>query len=149
MMRIFGGFKRTTALVIVAIVCIGCGAGDELLKKRASVSGKVTLDGTPVDDGRIVFTPTGTEGSVAGAEIKAGAYSIPREQGPVAGPHKVMITAMRKTGQQREAPVPAPPGQKIDVKVESIPEKYNVQSTLTADLKAGANKDVDFTMTKE
>jgi len=141
-------FRRQSVLFLISVVCVGCGEGDPLAAKRGSVSGTVTFDGQPVEEGRITFTPVGTEGQLAGAEIKDGEYSIPLAQGPVAGQHKVSIVASRKTGEQREAPMPAPPGTKIEVKEEYIPPKYNRQTTLTADIEPGENTDVDFKLEK-
>jgi len=140
--------RRRFVLLVIGIACVGCGSRDPLADKRGSVAGTVTFDGQPVEDGRITFTPVGNEGQLAGAEIKGGKYTIPLAQGPVAGQHKVSITASRKTGEQREAPMPAPPGTKIEVKEEYIPPKYNNQTTLSADIKAGENKDVDFKLDK-
>ena len=139
---------RTVALLLGAWLCGGCN-GDDLLSKRCSVTGTVTFDGKPVEEGQILFTPTGKMGSVAGAAIENGEYYIPREQGPVAGPHKVTITASRKTGEQMKAMPPAPPGQMIDLKEEYIPKKYNEQSTLSISLEAGENSEVDFDLTKD
>ena len=141
-------FRRRFVLLVIGLACVGCGEKDPLAAKRGSVSGTVTFDGQPVEEGRITFTPVGTEGQLAGAEIKDGKYTIPLKEGPVAGQHKVSIVASRKTGEQREAPMPAPPGTKIEVKEEYIPLKYNRQTTLTADIKAGENKDVDFKLDK-
>jgi hypothetical protein len=142
--------RNIAVFLLCALAFSGCGGGgDDLLSKRGSVQGIVTFDGEPVEEGQILFTPTGKEGSVAGSAITDGEYSIPREQGPVAGPHSVAITASRKTGKQIKAMQPAPPGTMIDVKEEYIPAKYNYTTTLSAEIKAGENPDLDFNLTKD
>jgi hypothetical protein len=141
--------RKLIVLLLCPLACCGCGGGDDLLKKRGSVSGVVSFDGEPVEEGQIIFTPQGKEGNVAGAMIEDGAYSIPREKGPVAGPHSVSITASRKTGQKKKAPVPAPPGEMIELREEYIPAKYNRQTTLSVEIEVGDNPDVDFELTKD
>jgi hypothetical protein len=56
--------------ILMAVWCGGCGGGGE----GATVSGTVTLDGTPIEDGSISFSPEG-EGSSAGTKIVKGKYS--------------------------------------------------------------------------
>jgi len=141
--------RRIKLLVLIAAVCGGCGGGDEQLKKRGSVTGMVTFDGQPLATGRITFTAKGKEGGVTGAEIENGVYEIPREKGPVAGSHQVSITSPQKTGQQIPAVMPAKEGTMIDVVVESIPDKYNTRTTLTAEIKAGENLAVNFDLKKD
>jgi hypothetical protein len=141
--------SRIAAMLLCTLAGGGCGGGDELLSKRCSVTGTVTFDGQPVENGQIIFTPKGKEGSVAGALIEDGEYFIPRDKGPVAGRHSVSITASRKTGEQKKAIMPAPPGEMIDVMEAYIPKKYNDQTTLSVELKAGENSEVDFDLTKD
>ncbi|MSR56416.1 MAG: hypothetical protein EXS05_01930 [Planctomycetaceae bacterium] len=137
------------SLSIAAMVCCGCGGGGTDLGKHGSVSGTVTFDGKPVELGQITFTPVGKEGTVTGAEIKNGKYSVSREAGPLVGQHKVSIHANRKSGAQIPAIMPAPEGTMIDVMEEYIPTKYNFESTLTAEIKAGDNPKVDFDLKAE
>jgi hypothetical protein len=85
---------------------------------------------------------------VTGADIKNGIYEIPRTQGPVAGSSQVSISSPRKTGKQIPAAMPAKEGTMIDIVEESVPEKYNARTTLTVEIAAGDNPDVDFKMTK-
>lgn len=135
--------KIQTVFAVVltgCIVCSGCG-GSSI--QKTSVSGKVTLNGEPIELGQITFTPSAEGGSnssgAASGEIKAGAYSISASEGPMVGKHSVSITASRKTGQQVAAAMPAPEGTMIDVTEDYIPYKYNFETTLTAELTSGEN----------
>src|SRR5262245_19114162 len=59
---------------------------------RVGVSGTVTSDGVPAQNGRIHFSPdTSTEGPDAWGTIEGGRYRISRENGPVPGIYRVSI----------------------------------------------------------
>ena len=131
------------ATLLLGLV-LGCEKGDGL--DRASVDGKVTLDGTPVEKGAIAFIPTGdTKGPAVGGEILKGEYSIPSAEGPVMGRHRVEIRASRKTGEMVQAPMAAE-GEMVEKIVEGVPKQYNSESTLEKEIKAGKNVH-DFELT--
>lgn len=135
---------QTVVLVAAAAALTGCG-GDSL--QRTTVHGKVTFDGAPVAKGMIAFLPAeGVAGPTSGAEIKDGAYSITMENGPVAGAHRVEITATREDGSQagasmQNAPAAGPSGMPTGPTVTMyIPANYNRDSTLKQEIKAGDNE---------
>jgi hypothetical protein len=140
---------RFWGMCVVVALCCGCGTGDGL--NRASVSGKVTVNGTPVEKGNISFMPAkGTKGPSVGGEIKNGTFQIPAARGPVAGNYTVQLNAPQKTGRKTKlAPgVSVPglaPGAEID-EVLDLPAQYNTKSTLQKEVKAGKN-DFDFELT--
>lgn len=123
---------------------IGCGSKPGL--ERSAVSGKVTFDGKPVENGLIAFIPSGeTKGPSAGAAIKNGEYTIPKEIGPTPGPHRVEITANRVEGRVEVQGVVGSQGGlsgagTADNLVMFIPDKYNTQSTLTYKVAPGNNQ---------
>lgn len=124
----------------IGLLTTGCGGSD-----RPSVSGKVTLDGTAIEEGEIRFVPTkftlGKEApTTTGAAIKQGAYEVPSETGPLPGAYRVEIRASRKTGKREPAVPPAPPGTMIDITEQYVPAKYNRDSELTLDITKGRNK---------
>ena len=135
---------RLLSAAILVALCVGCGKGDGL--NRASVEGKVTLDGTPVEKGSISFVPTaGTKGPSVGGTIENGRYSLPSANGPVVGKYRVEIHAPRKTGKQIQAPM-APKGTMTDEVADAAPAQYNSKSTLEKEIKAGKNE-IDFDLT--
>lgn len=81
------------ALIICLLLCAGCGKEDG--PTYAKVTGKVTLDGKPVQSGTVYFMPSGgTEGGAAIGRIdKEGNYTLtgPRGKGIVIGSHKVAL----------------------------------------------------------
>lgn len=132
--------SRITVLAFVALVG-GCA---ESGPPRGSVQGRVTLDGQPVDGATIVFLPTkDTRGPAIGGAVKGGSYAIPAVQGPVVGWNRVEISGLRrKTGKMFQPPL-VPPGVQAEETVEAIPARYNKESTLTVEVKAGKNQ-LDF-----
>jgi hypothetical protein len=115
----------------------GCsGSGDEL--PREPISGTVTLDSQPLADGAIQFTPVQGAPTAGGSPIKDGQFSIDREHGLVPGNYKVAVNAASK---HTESQKPAEPGRpnRADRPKETIPMKYNAQTTLTAEVKKGVS----------
>jgi len=123
---------------------LGCGNG------LAGVAGRVTFNGQPVEEGEIRFVGSGSgassSGQVTGAAILNGQYELPPDKGAAPGSYRVEIRAEKKTGKKLPAIPPAPPGTMYEETVSFIPAKYNDQSNLTLDLKAGRNtKDFELT----
>jgi len=69
---------------------IGC-SGDGL--DRVAVRGRVTRGGVPVAAGAISFLPeAGNTGPAATSSIVEGEYQFNLDDGPIAGPHRVLVT---------------------------------------------------------
>ena len=86
--------------LICAAVFLGCGPGNPLGRK--ALSGVVTLDGAPLDNGTIEFHPL--EGGVqSGGLVHAGHYSISADKGATPGKYRVQISDTYETP-------PLPPG---------------------------------------
>jgi hypothetical protein len=97
-----------------------------------------------VADGVIQFLPASQkEGVAGGAVVKDGKYDIERAKGLVPGEYRVTISSASggNGGPAGEAPGVV---KKEDIAKDSIPEKYNAKSTLTATIKAGATNTFDF-----
>jgi hypothetical protein len=105
--------------------------------------GEVSLDGEPVDGGNILFLPEG-EGKKGAADIVAGKYAIPSQQGLQPGKYRIEIRWDKPTGKQLPS---GDPGMMMDERVPAVPAKYNAESTLVEEIKAGENK-LDFKLTK-
>ncbi|MBX6313500.1 MAG: hypothetical protein IRY99_11375 [Isosphaeraceae bacterium] len=118
-------------LALVAVMALeGCGGGDEL--PRQEVSGTVTLNGQPLEDGSIQFQPAGTGQGAAvsgGSMITNGRYRIRRDQGLVPGTYKVMIFSHGETSGDASEP-----GAQTGPPPELIPAQYNAATTLTAEV---------------
>jgi hypothetical protein len=124
----------------------GCsGSRDDL--PREPVSGSVTLDGQPLAEGAIQFTPAGgSEGRQTSAtvEVANGEFSIPRADGLVPGSYKVSISAVPV---KRDTHVKATIGKKKAAPAkELIPAKYNTKSTLTEEIKRGGASGLKYAL---
>ena len=119
--------RHRLAFGFVAAMAIGCSKGPPV----GDVRGEVTLDGKPVAEGSIRFSPLDGQSSTAGAIIVDGKF---QSLVPVAN-HRVQISAAQ-----------LPPGGMISrdnapvMIKELIPEEYNAKSTLTLDVKEGRNE---------
>ena len=138
----FGVLSRPALAVFLACsaACLsGCGSGGV---RRVEVSGEVTLDGQPLDNASVLFSPTG-KGPSAGGKIEAGTFRIERSRGPRPGPYRVEITAYRPTG-QRVVADPSMPDEMVDVTKQIIPACYNQQSELEVELSADGENHLAF-----
>lgn len=106
----------------------GCGQQSKLHQ----VSGAVTVDGAPLEDGSISFTPLDGQGPTAGTTIRGGQYRI--EMPP--GKKRVTIEAYRDGAAKRTDSYPGMADR--PAKVQFLPARYNSQSTLDADVTANA-----------
>ncbi len=129
-------------LVLLAAMLVGCGARDG--PERVIVSGTVTYQGQPVEEGRIRFLPAkGTKVPVSGAEIVDGKYTADGRGGVPVGTHNIRITARRIDPKYAELgdslprdlqDVGGPPMQQY------LPDKYNVKTELEITIKPGSGR---------
>ena len=112
-----------------ALLSIGCGGGDGI--ERVAVSGKVTFEGQPVEDGFITFTPIGS-GVQSGARILNGEYEAtgPRGSIPV-GKYQVRISWLKEDPSLQVDGMPVPP------QVNLLPPKYDTESELELEVPSG------------
>ena len=127
----------------ICAVCLlawsGCGRSDG----RQAVDGTVTLDGAPLAQGSIAFRPLpGTSSPTAGGAIADGNFSLSSDQGPREGKFRVEITAPRNAGKKMDSKIHA----MIDVYEETIHERYNRNSELTAEVTRGGPNRFNFTL---
>ena len=133
------------ALTLAAgLMASGCARSEDDLPREA-VSGTVTLDGQPLADGTIQFTPATNAGGPAiggGGPVENGRFSIARENGLVPGSYKVAINAADQ--KKREETTKGPVRKGLGLAKELIPANYNSQTTLTAEIKKGGSADLNY-----
>jgi len=122
----------------------GCGGGGV---RFAAVSGKVTLDGKPVAKALVTFNPVPQPGSniagdsASGTTDENGQYTLKSyvqgswKDGAQVGKHKVTISLQVSRGE----------GDRSIIR-ETLPKKYNQETTLEADVTSGKNEK-DFPLT--
>lgn len=132
-------YSVMNGIMVLLLLAAGCG-------RSASIEGKVTFDGQPVENGTIAFEPADGQGATIGGGIEGGRYAVSGQSG---GKKVVRIRASRKTGRQIETGPPAPPGTMVDEVESYIPAIYNSQSTLTCEVAAGGVSRHDFELTSK
>src|SRR5207237_2656565 len=123
-------------ILLVCVVCLALGCGQS--RNTATVSGRVTLDGVPLADARVNFQPMGDAkepgiGSF-GKTNANGEYSLTlideKGEGAIIGMHRVMIKAV---------PARAGDDDKEPAGKDRVPPEYNINTTLTFEVKPGHN----------
>jgi hypothetical protein len=127
-------------LIGTSIVLAGCGPHSD----RLPVSGKITLDGAPIDSGAIRFSSTGTQKMMSsGAAVNHGQYSIPAEKGLPPGTYLIAISAPDTSGKMIAAR--APDGRQVGLApAERVPDEYNSDSKKTVEVVAAGDNHFDF-----
>ena len=116
---------------LAGFLLVGCGGGQDskppyLTLKLYEVSGTVTLDGEPLVNGEIEFSPHDSSHNPDRAEIKDGHYALQVKTGK----QKVKIYSF-KTERLAKAQW-GPQGEPItETRKNFIPTKYNEATTLT------------------
>lgn len=128
--RVLSGVAALALLGLSA----GCGG-----PPQATVSGTVTLDGKPVENGTISFYPTANSGQTAGGGIENGQFTLTASPGEMT----VLISANKVVGKQKMFK----DGPETDKIIELIPDRYNKTSELKVTLKPGVNENVNFELT--
>jgi hypothetical protein len=127
---------RLNVCLVLLLIATGCAKTDA---NRGTITGQVKLDGQPLEQGSILFTPAeGVKGVVTGGEIKDGKYQLTGKAGPSIGSNRVEIRAVRKSGKMVQKPM-APAGEMVEEMAEAVAPQFNSASTLKFDVKAGDN----------
>ena len=132
--------KALGFLLLVGIVCqLGCGGEDGPATEM--VSGTVTLDGAALENGQIRFSPVDGLSSGGAGIIANGKYSVKT-------PHANMKVEIMSFQEIPGKMIEPNPGEKIPATKQIIPTKFNQNSELTADVKAGQTE-FDFELTSK
>jgi hypothetical protein len=102
------------------------------------VVGRVQFKGEDIKEGLIQFSRSGEQSIYAGASIKNGRYEVPKDHGLKPGSYVARISAAERVkGGGEMNPF---------LSRETIPAKYNAQSNLTVEVRAGEPATFDFTL---
>lgn len=130
-------FQFVAFLVLCTLVQAGCSKQDPL--NRQAVSGQILLKGTPLETGSIEFHPLKGSGTMSGAVIEAGQYSIDKDRGLPPGDYVVRIYSADEEADAQEMP-----GESNKLAVEKIPSEFNTDSKEMIIVKAGDPNRFDF-----
>jgi len=125
----YRGVMPLFACCLLVALAVGCGESGPPL---GTVQGTVTLDGQPLAEAELMFM-SDVGGASLGMTDAEGRYSLwyaGGSQGAVVGSHVVTITTAitESDGEGNET-----------TRLERVPAKYNVETTLTADVQEGDN----------
>lgn len=145
---------RLLLTVAILVGLVGCG-GTEQSKKlptTAPVTGKVTLDGQPVEGIVVTFVPTGeTKGIECVGRTDASGKYVPKQirgnEGIPPGTYKVVFSRLMRGGKPVAADATAGDG---GIMIESLPAKYsNPTATKQTATVAAAGNQLDFELTSK
>lgn len=125
--------KHTLLLMLsltLSLLLTACGGAPDDQPELGTVSGVVTMDGTPLPNANVRFYPDAGRASAAKTD-DSGTYEliyIRDEMGAVPGKHSVKITTLNEDED--------PFGKQGS---ETVPEKYNKKTTLEATVEPGEN----------
>jgi hypothetical protein len=132
------------AIVVYALSCTGC-ADKAFHLETASVTGTVTLDGKPVTEGVVLFTPA--RGKLArGALSEDGTFTLSTYKdgdGAIVGTHQVAVIS-RLESDAATFEKPLAPGQQLFKWI--VPERYanGATSGLVFEVKPGVENHPTF-----
>lgn len=118
--------------ILVVVALAGCGGTPDDAPDLFQVTGNVTLDGNPLENGEILMMPASGSGRPDAGRIENGKFTLKC----TAGPKRVEITATK------EVPAADPGG--IPDYISIIPSRYNDETELTANIEANDENSVDF-----
>ena len=130
------------ALLALFVCVLGVGCADSDL---GQVTGTIHLDGQPLEGAMVTFYPIASESVVKSGDRGGASYGRTdangeyeliysrTKDGAEIGEHKVVITTLEESGGGDYGPGTP----------ERLPKKYNVETTLTAEVKPGRNV-IDF-----
>lgn len=131
-------FAMSCCALVGSLFQSGCGRGQRDDFERTAVTGQVTLDGHPLEQGVVRFVPIEqTTGPKTTVTVTEGRFKAPESVGPLVGTHRIEIestdmggyamddeNALRELRQSRV--------KRIDV--VTVPAVYNARSQLTETL---------------
>ena len=134
---------RLQVIVFLAVLSMaaGCGGGSG---DKATVPGRVSFEGAPVDEGEILLVPKSSTGRVSTGQIRDGKYLIPEKFGPLAGEYVVQLKGYRPVPVKKKNPYA---GDSQSASKQYLPPKYNADSTLTLEIEGGGAVEKDFELT--
>lgn len=131
------------SLLGLGIAVMGCGSGLPAAPPLAAVEGTITMDKQVLPGVVVMFMPDAGRSSV-GLTDKNGVYTLEFDaanKGAVPGKHKVKIMKSMEADLASAAAKKGPP--------QPIPSRYNNQTTLETDVKAGEKNKINFDLTSK
>jgi hypothetical protein len=126
-------------LLAVVLGAAACGCASEDPYRKYPVTVIVTLDGKPMADGAVLFVARDGRGTY-GTDIKDGTAQFDS----VAGAMRVEFGVYRLPPGMKQQPQGA-----LDFRVNALPERYHVNSELSAEVGAKGPNEFKFELTSK
>lgn len=141
-------FKISLTAILTASL-LGCGGGAGIDPQLQVISGTVTLDGAPLDQGSIQFYSDSPQSHsmVSSTTIRRGEFQLEQKGGLPPGLYKAAISSVKSSPDQANST-----GDKMDAvatAVEIIPRKYNTDTELTCEIVPGKPTVVHFELNSD
>lgn len=120
--------REITLLVLLASLALG---GCFQSSTHGTVNGTVTVDSEPLREGTVRFVPVDGASQTASAMVSGGKFTATVPVGLM----RVEFSGSKVVGRQKMYNTPDSPA--VDMVIELLPPRYNVQSELTLDVQAG------------
>lgn len=130
MRRNLGVVHVCLVLPVLLGMIVGCQQGNS-----TTLTGKVTLDGKPIENGTISLIPADGNTATAGTRITNGEYSLALPPGTKRVEISAAEVVSRRAAYQGESNSP-----QVDVMKSIIPARYNRESELSIEIKSGSNQ---------
>jgi hypothetical protein len=127
-----GALCHIGCLLLLAVFA-GCGQGGP---EVAPVSGRVTLDGMPLETADVIFQPEGSKSPSFGRTDKDGRYELGYKRGvagAIIGPHTVSIAVNTE----------------ITRGPQLVPARYRINSELRREVESGKDNVFDFELSTD
>ena len=121
---------RAAALFVALAALAGCDAGPKLYK----VTGTVSWQGKPVENGQINLIAEDGQATPAGAKIVDGKFELTA----TAGPKRVEVYNQRVTGFSKEM--------NQETRTNDIPPAYNAETKLRFEVRPADDNTLDLTL---
>ncbi|MCL2349181.1 MAG: hypothetical protein FWC50_13100 [Planctomycetaceae bacterium] len=139
--------NKTVLISFVLLMCLIFGVTTGCWAKKLStytVTGKVTVDGEPIEKGAIMFAPVDGQTAMGGGAIINGNYTA--EVPP--GKKKVLVSGGKVTGKEPLYKIADSPMR--DKLVSVTPMQYNHQTTTNLEAEiSGKTENLDFDLSSK
>ena len=132
--------KLSIALLLIPLLSVLSTAGCSKPGRPGyhTVTGRITFDGQPLENGFVQFVPVGSKISPESGRIAKGLYRLESKAGKVT----VHVLSTRLTGKMD-------PVMNTAIEEMFVPERYNSKSELKADVVADKANAIDFDLTSQ
>ncbi len=133
-----------TGGLLVLLSVVGC-SEQRQGPPTAAVSGSVRLDGVPLAEGTIVFTPTqGTRGHRVSISITGGQFVVDQRHGPVVGTNKIQIHSCDGPAFDDEMTLASLHSSPRRISVVTVPPIYNTESQQVVEISSDDQNVLSF-----